>query len=558
MAVTGAGPPPSSVRPFVRLKLRLLANSMRGSAQRVIGVVFGLTAGCAIAVAGFAGFAAGSSAPSDPAVRFVAVTALGTLVTLGWTLLPLLFFGVDETLDPARFALLPLPRPVLTRGLLAAACVGIPPVMTLVATLGLVVGAASRGGPAAVPVALLASAVGLLGCVTASRAVTSAFAGALRSRRMRDLAAVILTVVASSVAPLQAAVGMVLRRSDVDRILTIAQVLAWTPLAAPYAAVVDASEGRWGLAAARLAVGAATVPVLLWWWSRTIGTAMVGAVSAGPAGRRDAAPGTAVAALFPGLLRRARVPASRFWAIVARELRYWLREPRRRASLASLVISSAVVPLMLRLPSLTASGGGQSGQRDVGAPLPVVVCFSGVVIAVVLVNQFGMDGTAYAMHLLTGVPGRVELLARGTALALFGLPLLVVVTAVVGAVSHATAAVPAGIGTASAALGTSLGVASVMSVAVPYPMPDSTNPFAMGSGSGSVKSMLSLGALFASAACNAPVLIAYALLPASASALLAPVGVAWGLSGALAGAYLAGRMLDRRAPEVLLAITPRR
>ena len=36
--------------------------------------------------------------------------------SLGWVLLPLLMFGVDETLDPARFALLPLPRRVLVRG----------------------------------------------------------------------------------------------------------------------------------------------------------------------------------------------------------------------------------------------------------------------------------------------------------------------------------------------------------------------------------------------------------------------------------------------------------
>ena len=37
----------------------------------------------------------------------------GGLLVLGWLLLPLVFFGVDETLDPARFALLPLPRRTL-------------------------------------------------------------------------------------------------------------------------------------------------------------------------------------------------------------------------------------------------------------------------------------------------------------------------------------------------------------------------------------------------------------------------------------------------------------
>ncbi len=39
----------------------------------------------------------------------VAVLVRWPSSSLAWTLVPLLFFGVDETLDPARFALLPLP-----------------------------------------------------------------------------------------------------------------------------------------------------------------------------------------------------------------------------------------------------------------------------------------------------------------------------------------------------------------------------------------------------------------------------------------------------------------
>ena len=66
---------------------------------------------------------------------------------LGWTLVPLLFFGVDETLDPARFALLPIRGGTLARGMLAAAFIGVPALLTLLATSGLVVAAAIRFGP---------------------------------------------------------------------------------------------------------------------------------------------------------------------------------------------------------------------------------------------------------------------------------------------------------------------------------------------------------------------------------------------------------------------------
>src|SRR2546430_17468214 len=74
---------------------------------------------------GFALFLlSGAVGPADGGLVMAALT--GTALVLGWLFLPLLFFGVDETLDPARFALLPLPRRTLAVGMLAAACVGIP------------------------------------------------------------------------------------------------------------------------------------------------------------------------------------------------------------------------------------------------------------------------------------------------------------------------------------------------------------------------------------------------------------------------------------------------
>lgn len=55
--------------------------------------------------------------------------------------------GVDETLDPARIALLPLPRRTLVTGLFTAALVSVPVLALLIAVCGLVVtaGAALTG-----------------------------------------------------------------------------------------------------------------------------------------------------------------------------------------------------------------------------------------------------------------------------------------------------------------------------------------------------------------------------------------------------------------------------
>lgn len=71
---------------------------------------------------------------------------------VGWCLLPLLLFGSDETLDPARLALLPLTRRQLMGGLFTASLVGIAPLASFIAVLGVALGTAGR------PAALLVSA----------------------------------------------------------------------------------------------------------------------------------------------------------------------------------------------------------------------------------------------------------------------------------------------------------------------------------------------------------------------------------------------------------------
>ncbi len=188
---------------FVRLKLRLMRNGFRGQAWRVAFFVIGILFGLGMAVFAAFGLAASGAADSYK-VSYIVAAFAGTAVVLGWTLVPLLFFGVDETLDPARFALLPVPRMTLARGMLAAAFVGVPATATLLATLGLVAAAGIRFRAVdAAMAAFVGVVLGLVLGVVASRAVTSAFAALLRSRRVRDLAAVIIAVLASSVGPIQ-------------------------------------------------------------------------------------------------------------------------------------------------------------------------------------------------------------------------------------------------------------------------------------------------------------------------------------------------------------------
>jgi ABC-2 type transport system permease protein len=546
---------PVRARHFVLLKLRVLRNGFRGQTSRVVMFVLGALVGLWFAFGGFGLFALSAAEDGEFAVLVPAFG--GAMLVLGWLFMPLVFFGVDETLEPARFALLPLSRRTLVGGLLAAAFVGIPAVATLLATGGLVLGAAVHGGARAAAVEAIGALIAIVLCVVVSRAMTSAFASMLRSRRVRDLAAVALAVLAASLGPLQFGAIAAAQRADLDQLARFARVVGWTPLAAPYTTGFDVAEGRPAAAVAKLVLTAVTVAVLLWWWSRTLESAMVGSVSGGAthAGRAADRRGGAVAQLFPrplGFLRR-----DRSGALVAREVRYWWRDARRRANLITFSVIGVFLPLVINLTS----GGlleAQPGVPRTPATVTGSMLFVGTLAAVTLANQFGFDGTAYAAHIVAGVPGRLELRSRIVAYSIYLVPLMTVIAAAVAVVLGEPGWLPVMLGGLYAAYGTGLAVVLFVSVLGAYALPDSSNPFAMNTGAGVTKSLLSLAGLVGSLAFAAPFAVVSAVAGDAWRWLALPVGLAYGLTAAVLGCYLAGDVLDRRAPELLTAVTPRR
>jgi ABC-2 type transport system permease protein len=539
------------VADFVRLKMRLLRNGLRGQVWRVVAFLVGLVFALWMAV--LAALGLGSSALASRDVGFVVATFAGTAVVLGWTFFPLLFFGVDETLDPARFALLPVRPGVLAAGMLAAAFVGVPAAATLVGTSGLALAAGIRFGAVEAGVALAGVALGLVLGVVASRAVTSAFATLLRSRRMRDLAAVTIAVLASATGPLQWAIMAMLGQGSVGQALRVAEVLGWTPLGAPYVLPYDIAERRWAEAGARLALTVAVIALLLWWWSRTIESAMVG-VSTG--GRTKPVRGETVGAvesLVPPILRWVARPTA-FWAIVASQSRFWWRDARRRASLVSILMASAVLPIALNI-------GGVAAGRGLGAAgLGFAMTMAGTMGGMLLGNQFGFDGSAYAAHLLAQVPGRDELRARAVAIGLVAVPVQVAVVVTTTLVVGTSQQLPTGLGLLAASFGSAVAAAAVLSVLAPYALPDNTNPFAINSGGGSAKGLLALVAMVATFAVTTPAFVAAFLLGSWSVGvwLVLPLGLAYGLGAAMVGTHVAGEVLERRGPEILVAVTPRR
>jgi ABC-2 type transport system permease protein len=542
------------VRYFARLKLRVLRNSLRGQVWRIVLFVIGALFGLWFAAAGFFLLAAPGLAGNAELAVVVPAVAGGVLV-LGWLLLPLVFFGVDETLDPVRFALLPLPRRTLVGGMYTAALLGVPAVAMLGATSGLVLSAAVQAGwPAALAQAAGVIA-GLLLCVAASRAVTSAFANMLRSRRVRDLAAVVLALFAALLGPLQVAVIAAVERADYHRLVGPARVVGWTPLAAPYTVGTEVAEGNAWAVAAKLAITAVAIAALLWWWSVSLESAMVGATSGGTLRSTRGASGGPVSQLFPRALPW--LPRNPYGAIAAREARYWWRDARRRANLIAVAVIGVFVPVMI---NLTNSRLGGVTHRTTPTSMTISMLLVGVYAAVLLANQFGFDGTAYAAHLVAGVPGRTELRARLVAISAYLVPVLTLIGLLVAAFVGAASWLPTMLGAIFAAYGTGLAVNACVSVLGAYAMPETNNPFAMNAGRGMAKSLLGFVAMLATMATASPFLIA--AVGAGGTAIWAwlalPVGVGYGLGAVALGLYIVGDLLDRRGPELLLAVSPRR
>ncbi len=433
-----------------------------------------------------------------------------------------------------------------------------PALATLLATGGLVVAAGLLGGLGAALVAAVGVVGGVLLCVAASRAVTSAFAGMLRSRRVRDLAAVLLAVLAALLAPLQLLLMRGAEGADWDRVADVARIVSWTPFGAPYTAGLEVAQGRWWAALLKLAVTAVTIAVLLVWWSRTMESAMVGTASAGPAAKPASAGSSAVGALFPRLL--ARLPRNRFGALVAREARYWWRDARRRSGLITLAVIGVFVPVMINLGGTSGMNDALSGSDVEVSPLlfSLSMVFVGTMAALNLANQFGYDGSAYAANVIAGVPGQTELRARFVAYSLYMVPLLVLIALLLPFVLGEPAWAGVAAGTLLASYGAGLGVNALVSVIGAYDLPETSNPFAMNTGAGMTRSLLSIVALLASVVATVPLLLANVLLPGFWLWLALPAGLAYGVGGALLGAYIAGDRLDRRMPELLHAVTPRR
>ena len=299
---------------------------------------------------------------------------------VGFVVLPLLF-GVDDTMDPRRFALFGLPDRTLALGLGVAAMIGIPALVLAIVLAGTVV-TWSRGAGETI-LALLAAALAFATCLLLARVATGVASVLLATRRAREVSSVLGVLLIVLLSPIIVVLVTLDWANSGLRVLeTLAGVLGWTPFGAAFAAPGDAAAGDWGPAILKFIVAVVTLGAIWLGWQTLVARMLV------TPGRE------ASAKSYRGLGWFDRMPHTATGAVAARSLTYWFRDARYWVS----IIMVPIVPLLVIVP-LGLAGIPLAYTALIPVPL---MC---LLLGWSLHNDTAYDSTAIWLHVVSGVRG---------------------------------------------------------------------------------------------------------------------------------------------------------
>ncbi len=521
---------------LLRLKLRILRHTLQREVWRLILLVIGVlwTLSMTPSIVGSMVWVGQQSVAS---ARDVVVVG-GSLLVLGWTVVPLLVPGMDDSLDIGRFATLGLRARRLAPGLLVAGLLSVPALFTAALSLAPALGW-RHAGASTVVVAFVAAPLGLVTCLLHARVATEVASRVLSSRRARETSAVLGALAAVLVVPAVIALGAPGLEGALEKVPTIAAVLGWTPLGLPWAAPPAMALGDTAGALARLAVALAWVLVAAGAWTALLQRSLVRPPSrSGQARRRTDG-------ILPRRSRRRHPGVVAAAAIAHRGLRYWTADPRYLSALAGSVVAPVLIVVLV--------------AAVVDTPAAVALGLGGFMAGTIgwgRHNDVAYDGTAFWLHVGAHVPGWADRLGRTVATFVWAAPLTVAVSLVGAAVSGRWELAPAAVGLGFGVLCGGLAVSAVASVLLPYPVPAAgANPYAAQLGAVGATMVAQLVSSAATLVVCAPVGILYAvalwLRPSFAGATLA-VGVVGGLATLAGGVAAGGRVYDERAARLLV------
>lgn len=512
-------------RLLISLKATLLRNSSKG--LRIAGWAAGsvLVVGTWLAAVFAADDDVRGSVLALALAAWVAGTALG----------PVLLSG-SGVLRPDYFALLPIDRWTLSRGLLTSVFVSIASGVVLLALLAASVHAVLLD-PVTLVVALVGAPLTWILAVTVSRLVYGLLGAAMRSKVGVEIAGIqfglMFAVMFTGWMVVQAAVQSVpaLLRDGLPGPITT--VLDAVPSSWPLLAVEQAAAGDWAGAALLLTALAALDAVLV---LATIAVLLprVDVPARRRTGRR----------LSAGLVDGGGIlPRTQLGAVIGKEHRQWTRDPWRALEVRSAVWTGVAIGFFAAV----------SGSYS------VLAAFSGLIVAFMMsvagLNLYGQDGTAVWQAVVgqDATSVRSDVRGRQWAMVLVFLPQTLLITVLFLLVTQHFWVVPAVVAALPALFGVGSGAAVLTSAIGVSPGVDPRRRVGPNDANGNIGLHLWVVLL----------LTVVGVLPTAAAAVLsllvpsAPVAVAAVVVGFLNGggvAWLYGRIaisyLDRRLPDV--------
>ncbi|CAN5386030.1 transporter [soil metagenome] len=515
------------VAALLSLRFRVLGNTLARNPIQVVAVVLGTLQALLVLAGVVAGLAILVIYPQP--VQQATVVIGGVALTLGWFLVPLVATGIEPTIDPLRLSPFPIPVGRLMLAMTLVGATWIPGIVTFLASIATAL--AWRETPAAAALALLCGAIATVICIVGSRLLASLSANLVSGRRIGQRIAVLVIAALVLLGPVALAVVLGLRSSE--PFPGTAAVLGATPFGAIWSVPGEVVAGHPVVAAAEFAIALATLAMMLviWRWS------LLDTFRARGGGARAPQRGSGRLGVFRF------VPATPVGAIAARSLIYWWRDPRFARQLI-------LVPMMPVLLILLASLSHAPWLSYVAAP-----AVAGL-LPLTLFAVVSYDGTAYALHLSTGVRGVDDRAGRAAGLLLFALPAVLVVSIVSMAVAGSLTQLPALFGITIGMLLSGLAVVSVSSASIVIPVARAgRNPFTAQAGTGMTAILGSYAVTGVMIALALPELALGIASFVTGSALLGwlalAAGVVWGAGSLAIGVRVGGGILNRTGPALL-------
>jgi ABC-2 type transport system permease protein len=549
---------PRILRTLLGLRWQLLLRGYSRSPGRIVGAivlfVFLVPPVILLAIAEVSGFQYLLPDQFLVAQNIVFYILIG--LYLLYAFLPLLQFSLNEGLDVTKLAAFPLSQPELMAGLLIATLLDIPTLAVVIVFVGIGMGwATGLASALGIGAALFVMYIQLVGI---SQLLLSAMLGILRTRRFRDLALVLITLLGLSCSLASQAVSRLIPADQsANGLLALVHYdigpwVQYLPPGMAGRAIAAFSAGQWSAGTLWLTALVASAFLILWAWSAILARALATpAAGANGSRRRARAHATValpapVAAPIPAVPERAPLIPAPVLALAAKDLRYYWRDPQyKRAFLSTLYLVGII---LLDIFTLGGQQGRSFNQLIVGAALFQVLNLTAF--------TFGYEGNAVTTLAIFPIRPAHVFLGRNIATFIIGFVELAILDVLLGFITHdwyqAGVLAIIGLGAILAALGPGNLIAVLLPMRITRQrVGGSQADSGTGCATGLISSLAYLGALVVIAPIAALAVVPGLVGHPELALPLAPLSILYGIGIYVAGTALAASQYYERLPKII-------